>query len=106
MAATITVPAPPVDDLSDAYLHWLRGLLWPARVERFSGGLLVSSAPVPEHQLALVELSAWLVTWCRQTGLGEVIPGTELRLKGRGLPRPPGCHFTGCSTGPTVRRWC
>lgn len=88
MAATITVPAPPADELSDAYLHWLRGLLWPTRVERFGGGLLVSSAPVPEHQLALAHLGAWLLEWCVRTGLGEVLPGTELRLQGQGLPRP------------------
>src|SRR3954452_13138661 len=80
-------PRPP-DAQSDAYLAWLRELLWPDRVERFGGGLLVSSAPVPEHQLAVADLGAWLVGWCRRTGLGEALPGAELRLEGQGRPRP------------------
>jgi Uma2 family endonuclease len=78
----------PQDAQSDAYLAWLRELLWPDRVERFGGGLLVSSAPVPEHQLAVADLGAWLVGWCRRTGLGEALPGAELRLEGQGRPRP------------------
>lgn len=88
MAATITVRARPPDARSDAYLRWLRDLLWPDRVERFGGGLLVSSAPVPEHQLALGALAAWLLEWCVRTGLGEALPGAELRLEGSGQPRP------------------
>jgi Uma2 family endonuclease len=87
-AATGAARGRPPDVQSDAYLAWLRELLWPDRVERFGGGLLVSSAPVPEHQLAVADLSAWLLAWCRQTGLGEVLPGTELRLEGHGRPRP------------------
>jgi hypothetical protein len=55
--ANSTPPRPP-DAQSDAYLAWLRDLLWPDRVERFGGVLLVSSAPVPEHQAAMLDLGA------------------------------------------------
>jgi Uma2 family endonuclease len=75
------------DTQSDAYLAWLRDLVWPDRVERVGGVLLVSSAPVPEHQAALLDLGAWLREWAAGTA-GEVLPATELRLEGRGLPRP------------------
>jgi Uma2 family endonuclease len=57
-------------------------------VERVSGFLLVSSAPVPEHQAAVLDLGAWLREWAADTGGGEVLPATELRLEGAGLPQP------------------
>jgi Uma2 family endonuclease len=81
-------PARPPDTQSDSYLAWLRGLVWPDRVERVGGGLLVSSAPVPEHQAAVLDLGAWLREWTVETGAGEVLPTTELRLEGAGLPQP------------------
>lgn len=81
-------PTRPLDAQSDAYLAWLRDLLWPDRVERFGGVLLVSSAPVPEHQAAMLDLGAWLREWAADTGAGEVLPATELRLEGTGVPRP------------------
>ena len=89
-AATIAGIAPPrpPDTQSDSYLAWLRELVWPDRVERVGGVLLVSSAPVPEHQAAVLDLGAWLREWVADAGAGEVLPGTELRLEGAGLPRP------------------
>ncbi|MGH2355073.1 MAG: Uma2 family endonuclease [Chloroflexota bacterium] len=81
-------PADTQDTQSDSYLVWLREVVWPDRVERVGGVLLVSSAPVPEHQAALLDLGAWLREWAATTGAGEVLPGTELRLEGEGLPRP------------------
>lgn len=88
MAATITVPARPPDARSDAYLRWLRDLLWPDRVERFGGVLLVSSAPVPEHQQVVLWLSLWLGEWAARTGRAEVLPAVEVRLEPTGAPRP------------------
>ncbi len=95
MATTDTADTPagiallrPADTQSDSYLGWLRNLVWPDRVERVGGVLLVSSAPVPEHQAAVLDLGAWLREWAADTGAGEVLPGTELRLEGAGRPRP------------------
>ena len=87
-ATTDAWPARPADVQSDAYLVWLRDLLWPDRVERFGGVLLVSSAPVPEHQQAVLALGAWLREWATDSRAGEVLPAAELRLEGAGLPRP------------------
>jgi Uma2 family endonuclease len=89
-APASTIPAPPPDDQDDggARLRWLREALWPQRVERYGGGLLVSGAPDPEHQEAVGYLLAWLLDECVRSGEAEVLPGTELRLEGRGLPRP------------------
>jgi hypothetical protein len=48
----------------------------------------VRSAPVPEYQEAQLDPAAWQREWARATSAGRVLPGTELRLQGQGLPRP------------------
>src|SRR5215204_3291010 len=84
MAAVRAVaPAPEADVQSDAYLYWLRGLLWPARVERYGGALLVSGAPAIEHQDVWGRLYAWLLAWADGAPWGGD-PG--------GVPSAPGAR--------------
>jgi Uma2 family endonuclease len=96
-AVRVVAPAPETDVQSDAYLYWLRDLLWPARVERYGGALLVSGAPAIEHQDVWGRLYAWLLAWADGVAWGadpggaprgEVFQASELRLEGAGIPRP------------------